>query len=294
MTMPRLSVVIPSYNQAAYLAETIESVLGQGYDNLQLMVIDGGSDDGSVGIIERYRDVLDVAISEPDGGQTEAINKGLMRADGDLVTWVCSDDTLLPGSLDAVAGAYVAAGRPAWLAGRCQQMDASGVLLGVEPRSEGITLRDALLRSPERPFAFPQPGVWWDPKLHRSLGYLDASLHYCMDFAWWLRLMSSGYSPVTVEAVLATYRMHEASKTCAQPEGFIREHLRVERFYARRLSLRERWRVFRRTAYQYRSAELARVSGRPWSSVVRRPWWLLSQQVRGRLWAGDASCSLAA
>lgn len=286
MTQPRLSVVIPSYNQASFLGEAIESVLGQGYAHVQVLVVDGGSTDGSQAVMDRYRDRLDLAVSEPDGGQTEAINKGLRCADGDLVTWVCSDDTLLPGSLEAVAGAYEQGGRPRWLAGLCEQMDAEGRSLDVEPRSERLSLRTALLRGDRWPFSFPQPGVWWDPKLHVELGYLDETLHYCMDFEWWLRLLSAGLEPAHLDRRLATYRMHELSKTCAQPAGFIREHLRVERGYARHLGFRDRCEVWRRTAYRYRASELDRVGVRPWSVVLRRPWWLLSQEVRERLWRG--------
>ncbi|MEQ9459616.1 MAG: glycosyltransferase family 2 protein [Phycisphaeraceae bacterium] len=293
MTAPRLSVVIPSFNQADYLAATLDSVLDQRYPNLQLMVIDGGSTDGSTDIIRHYAPHLDLAISEPDNGQTHAINKGLRHADGDLVTWVCSDDTLLPGSLDAVANLKQAQPQARWVAGRCQQIDQHGEPILIEPRSRDISLRTALLRTPTRPFHFPQPGVWWDPKLHHQHGYLDESLHYAMDFAWWLTLLKEGHHPVIIDQPLATYRMHPQSKTCAHPSGFIGDHVTVERAFARDLSWSERVSVFRRTAYQQRAAYLETLPRRPWIEILTHPWWLLSQQVRAHLWHGPPHTRVA-
>lgn len=103
---PRISVIIPSLNQAQYLDRTILSILNQNYPNLELIIIDGGSTDGSVDIIKRYEKYLDYWISEPDDGQADAINKGCKVSKGDLIGWLNSDDLFLPGTLTAVGEAF--------------------------------------------------------------------------------------------------------------------------------------------------------------------------------------------
>ena len=101
-TLPKISIITPSFNQGPFLEETILSVLQQGYPNLEYIIIDGGSTDESVGIIKRYQDRLHYWVSEKDSGQSEALNKGLRRATGDIIGWLCSDDLYLPGTFEKV------------------------------------------------------------------------------------------------------------------------------------------------------------------------------------------------
>ncbi|WP_428386622.1 glycosyltransferase family 2 protein [Mucisphaera sp.] len=287
MSLPRLSIVVPSFNQCAYLPMTLDSILDQRYPDLELIVIDGKSTDKTSDVLAQYRSAIDVLVCEEDDGQTQAINKGLKLASGDYVTWLCSDDTLLRNALSTVASHIKTHPSTQWFGGWVQHIDADGAVLKLEKRTQAITLASTLLRSASQPFCFPQPGVWWNRNLHEQLGFLDERLHYCMDFEWWLRLLSAGLKPDVIDQPIATYRMHETSKTCAQPEGFIHEHVLVERAYARNLPIRDRWSVYRRTAYQHRAATLAQIGHRPWSQVIRHPWWLLSQQVRHQLWHGQ-------
>ncbi len=281
--LPRITLITPSFNQADYLEETIQSVLAQSYPNLQYGVIDGGSTDGSTEIIERYRDRLDFAVIEKDGGQTEAINKGINRADGEIVGWLCSDDTLLPGALHTIGQHFAQHPKDDWIAGSCRVIDPAGKPTdAVHPGGE-FTLAGVLLRSDEQPFSLPQPGVFWRRSLHNELGLLDESLHYCMDFDFWLRLIRSGRRPTLIDAELSTYRLHETSKSCAAPQGFTREHIRVEGGFARSLPLVQRLKVQRRLGYMHRNCAIHAVAGRPWGAIARRPWWLLSHQVREAL-----------
>lgn len=283
--LPRITIVTPSFNQAAFLEQTIQSVLDQGYANLQFGIVDGGSTDGSGQIIERYRHRLDFAIIEPDRGQTHALNKGLRHADGDLVGWLCSDDTLLPGALGRVAETAAAHSDRDWFAGACVMTDIAGKPLNTIQSTANLTLPGVLLRDPNHPFELPQPAVFWRRSLNDELGLLDESLHYTMDFEFWLRLLSAGHSPLTIDRPLATYRLHDESKTCATPYRFIREHAIVEARYARGLRWPDRLRMVRRIGYMRRAAAARNPQVSLKREVARRPWWILSQQVRAAMFA---------
>lgn len=289
--LPTITIVTPSFNQADFLEETIQSVLAQGYPNLQFGIIDGGSTDDSIKIIESYRDRLDFVVSEKDDGQTQAINKGLKRATGEIVGWLCSDDTLLPGALHTVGGHFAHYPDDQWLAGACRMVDTQGRGGEIVRPSGTFTLPGVLLRTDDRPFNLPQPSVFWRRSLHEDFGLLDESLHYCMDFEFWLRLFEAGLHPTLIDNELATYRLHESSKSCAMPMGFISEHVRVEGHYAKLLPLMQRVQMMRRLGYMHRTSVLNAPDARPWDAVMRRPWWLLSQQVREALWPNNRNAA---
>lgn len=284
-SVPRISIVTPSFNQASFLEETLCSVHGQDYPDLQHVVIDGGSTDGSRDILEAWRGRIERnggrLVIERDHGQTDAINKGLRLCDGGLVGWLCSDDVLRPGALRAVASA--SATGATWIAGAVRMTEQDGTPRDLQRPRGDFTLAGVLFRGADRPFELPQPGVYWRRGLHGTLGYLREDLHYCMDFEWWLRLLAAGHRPTLVDAEIAGYRLHPASKTCATPEGFLREHLVVESEYASKLPFRERLRMSRRLGYQRRAIAVRRGPDALRADVLRRPWWLLSQQVRAGL-----------
>ncbi|MBL8121111.1 MAG: glycosyltransferase, partial [Anaerolineae bacterium] len=121
--LPRITLVTPSYNQAAYLERTIRSVIDQDYPALQYLIMDGGSTDGSVEIIRRYERHLDGWVSQPDGGQSDAINQGFARAEGEIMTWLNSDDVLLPGALRLVGEIFARWPEIAWLTGQPANLD---------------------------------------------------------------------------------------------------------------------------------------------------------------------------
>jgi glycosyltransferase involved in cell wall biosynthesis len=274
---PRISLVTPSFNQAPFLEQTLRSVLEQGYPNLQYGVVDGGSTDGSTDIIRRFQRQLDYAILEPDHGQSDAINKGLRRADGEIVGWLNSDDTLLPGALTRVGEYFTTHPQCQWLIGCCQETDGQGQPTRLLQPQGTFTLAGALIR--RGGFNVPQPATFWHRSIIEHLGFLDPSLHYCMDFEYWCRMLAAGFVPDLTKAVLATYRMHPHSKSCGQPRGFIETLIKIERSYAHDLPWRQQWRLRRLIGYQQRAAAISAASGRPWRQVLRRPWWLGSQQV---------------
>src|SRR5258706_6083465 len=130
IAFPRISIVTPSFNQAAYVDATIRSVLDQRYPNLEYIVVDGGSTDGSVDIIRRYEDRLTYWVSEPDRGQADAINKGLARATGEIRAYLNSDDLYLPGALLRVAAEYRAHPDADIICGVCRVIDEHGRMVG--------------------------------------------------------------------------------------------------------------------------------------------------------------------
>lgn len=286
---PVITIITPSYNQGQFLEQTILSVLNQKFAGLQYGVVDGASTDNSRVILERYRPYLDFVIVEPDHGQTQAINKGLRRARGDIVGWLCSDDLLAPGALDIVAQHFADHPHDTWLAGQCLTIDPFGRALHTLTPKPAESLDAALLRSRSRPFELPQPAVFWRRRLHDELGLLDESLHYCMDFEFWCRLLAAGHRPTLLARTLAMYRLHGQSKTCSQSLGFLREHLAVERSYGRKLPLAKRLRLRRWLGYRRRQYEIARGRRTLLTQLALHPWWLASQQV----WMALRGCTTA-
>ena len=184
---PRLTIVTPSYNQAAFLERTVRSVLDQGYVDLEYMIVDGGSEDGSVEIIERYADRLAWWVSEPDEGQTDALNKGLARATGEIVAYINSDDYYLPGAFDAAVQTLVA-GDALWVVGSARFVDAAGTETEVW-----------------RPRLPPKARHWWI--LH------PWGVHYIFDTEFGLRLAFAGELPTLIDRELAVRVVHEEAKS---------------------------------------------------------------------------------
>lgn len=283
-SLPRITVITPSFNQAAFLEETINSVLDQGYPNLQYGVIDGGSTDGSAEIIERYRDRLDFAVIEPDRGQVDALNKGLRLADGEVVCFINSDDTLIPGCLHTV-GRFFAEHRDArWLIGDCVMIDADSKQLSVEHSTEVHDLAHALIR--DKRFQMPQPSIFWKRSLLDEHGLFREELEYCFDFEMWCRFLVAGVRLHKIDDELATYRLHDQSKTCALRHKQLFDHILIEREYARHLPLLRRLKLMRGIGYRTRQHLIATAQARPWTAIARRPWWIGSRQVRQLIWHG--------
>jgi glycosyltransferase involved in cell wall biosynthesis len=210
--LPSISVVTPTYNQAQFIAQAVESVRDQRYPKLEHLVIDGLSTDTTLEVLAPYADDL-VIVSEADSGQTEAINKGLRQASGDVICWLNSDDYLLPGALQAVGEFFAAHPDVSWVTG-------DGVIVDIDGRPiQGPvrTYKQALRRFPPSVYlglanSIVQPATFWRRSVHEELGYLDESLHYTMDYDWWLRLLSTG-RPGKLDRAMCGFRIHDASKS---------------------------------------------------------------------------------
>ncbi len=215
-----LSIVTPSYNQGQYLAATIESVLGQeGIFDLDYIIIDGGSTDDSVEVIRRYEQLLNEGswqvkcrgirfrwISENDRGQTDAIMKGFRMAEGEILAWLNSDDTYLPGALQRAVDVFVKGPEVSVLYGRTYFTDANGEIIGKYPTEPFNYKRLALFNF------ICQPSTFFRKRAFTEVGGLDMNLHFSMDYDLWIRLAKKfGFS--YLPEFLSTYRLHEESKT---------------------------------------------------------------------------------
>jgi glycosyltransferase involved in cell wall biosynthesis len=216
---PRVSIVTPSYNQVRYLEETIRSVLLQGYPNLEYIIVDGGSTDGSVEILHRYAPWLTHWTSEPDRGQSEALNKGFARATGEIVAWLNSDDTYLPGAI-ALAASQLAGDPDAVLVySDCNFVDRDGHLLRTW-HTQGCTVTDLLLEGNY----VPQPTAFIRGAAFIMAGGIDTELHYVMDHALWTRLGALGRLTYRT-GTAANFRYHPESKSQADGCKFAIEWL---------------------------------------------------------------------
>ena len=210
--LPKITVITPSYNQGGFIEQTNQSVLDQGYPDLEYLVMDGGSTDQTLEILRKYSGNL-LFSSEPDRGQSEAINKGLRLASGEVISYLNSDDLLVPGALVKVGNFFAAHPEAFWLAGRCRLIDPKGK----EVRRFITFYKNfwLLFRSYQvlQVLDFiPQPATFWRREVIERVGYFDESLHYALDYDYSLRV-GRHYRLWTMSQYLAAFRTHPASKS---------------------------------------------------------------------------------
>jgi glycosyltransferase involved in cell wall biosynthesis len=207
---PRISVVTPSFNQGRFLEQCIASVLEQDYSDLEYIVIDGGSSDESVEVLRRHERHFAFWVSEPDNGQSDALNKGFRRATGDLAVWLNADDFFLPGAFAAVAAAYQQNPQASFYFGDGWRADETGRLVSrMFPEGRVCWKPDALRYGLDY---ILQPATFISLRRLVEIDYIDAGLHYGMDWDLWLRLARLA-DPVAVPICLAASREHGESKT---------------------------------------------------------------------------------
>ncbi|HYE37786.1 glycosyltransferase family 2 protein [Methylocaldum sp.] len=210
MTLPKITIITPSYNQGLFLEQCIDSVLDQNYSNLEYFIFDGGSTDKSVEVIRKYQQHLSYWISESDEGQSDAINKGFKRANGDIVAWLNADDYYLPGAFDLVSETYKERPDAAFYFGNGLRVTEERVTKGsFFPVGRVQFNLDALVFGLNY---ILQPAVFINHTYLLKAGLLDPALHYGMDTDLWIRLAHEA-PPVAINRLLAASREYSNTKT---------------------------------------------------------------------------------
>lgn len=229
MAFPKISVITPSFNQGQFIEDTILSVIGQGYPNLEYIVIDGGSNDETVDIIKKYEASITYWVSEKDKGQSHAINKGFSVATGDIVAWLNSDDMYMPGTLNKIAK-LLNAENPAILFGNCLHFNEEG--------SEFISWGSDVVNFSQEPLEnvdfISQPSSFYTRKAIEKVGHLSEELHYAFDWDWFLRARQLNVVFISTKLCLSLFRIHEAHKTGIGGKKRQQEILQIYKSYSPR------------------------------------------------------------
>jgi glycosyltransferase involved in cell wall biosynthesis len=220
---PLVTIVTPSYNQAHFLEDTICSVLAQDYPRIEYIIIDGGSTDGSLEIIQRYAENLAWWVSEPDRGQTDAINKGFNRAKGEILAWLNSDDTYLDGAIYQAVAFLSNNSDVGMVYGDANLIDEQGEIIGRFPAKQTDLRR--LMRGYVH---IPQQASFFRNDLWHKVGPLDPTFFFAMDYDLWVRLAK--IAPIRYYPRLwANFRLHGGAKTVAADDRCWPEMVRVHR-----------------------------------------------------------------
>jgi len=225
---PRISIITPSFNQGHFIKETIDSVLGQGYPDLEYIVMDGGSTDETVDILKSYGERVKW-VSEKDRGQSDAINKGIRRATGEIIAYLNSDDLYEKGSLDAVADYFTDNPASFWATGKCRIID----MKGVEVRKAITAYKNFFLSRYSYKTLLvtnfiSQPATFLRRRAFDELGLFDEGQHRVMDYDFWLRA-GERQPPGFIDRYLASFRVYPASKTSSSFDKTFKEELEVAR-----------------------------------------------------------------
>lgn len=218
---PKISIVTPTYNQGQFIEETIRSILLQNYPNLQYIIIDGGSTDNTIEIIKKYDNWIDYWVSEEDEGQSDAINKGLKIAQGQVINWINSDDFLMPNALFNIATEFI------------NNKDAHyviGDVLIVDEFSKFVSKKKTKFIDPDRIFRFdlsgknyiPQPAGFFSSEIYQKFG-IDSSLHFAMDCDLWIKMGEAKLPFTQIDENITSFRVHSNAKSFAGSMPFILE-----------------------------------------------------------------------
>lgn len=223
MTDPRVSIVTPCLNAAEYLAEAIDSVLGQGYGNLEYVIVDGGSTDGTVDIIKKHTTHLAHWESEPDRGHAHALNKGFARTTGDIMGWLNADDVLHRGALRLLASVFTRFPEVHWLTAQQSHLDDRGAVVAVHPPRSWR--RMAFLSGDYR--WIQQESTYWRRSLwERVGGHVSEEYALASDFELWVRFFRHARLQTT-SGLIGGFRFHESQRTSGQIEAYEAEAQKV-------------------------------------------------------------------
>lgn len=222
--LPKITIVTPTLNQADFIEKTIISVLTQKYPDLEYIVVDGGSTDGTIEILKKYNESL-IWTSESDKGQVDAINKGLRRATGEIVAYLNSDDVYSPGTLLQIGIFFRNNPTAQIVTGKCHNVDINGKSI----RPVITFYKNTWLRLGATNFLkvlnyISQPATFWRKSLHNSIGYFDPKYRFAMDYDFWLRIVTTAKLHL-LNRYLASFRIYPTSITSSDSrKQFIEEY----------------------------------------------------------------------
>jgi glycosyltransferase involved in cell wall biosynthesis len=211
--LPKISIITPSYNQGCFIEETIRSVLLQGYPNLEYIIIDGGSTDNTLEVIKKYQDFISYWVSEPDTGQSNAINKGITMSTGEIVAWLNSDDIYLNGALEKIGTFFLCHPYAGLVYGDCLTINE------VNQKIEKIEAGNFNFNKLICEDFIPQPSAFIQRRVFNDIGLIDESLHYAMDYDLWFRI-GLHYSILYIPEIFSQFRYHSKSKSIGSAKKF--------------------------------------------------------------------------
>jgi glycosyltransferase involved in cell wall biosynthesis len=290
----KISLVTPCFNAAAYIGETLDSVLAQNWPDIEYFVADGGSTDGTTAQIEQRADRLAWWVSEKDGGQVQALNKGFARATGDILGFINADDVLRSGALQAVAQTFAAHPEADIVVGEVEWIDAAGESEGIHAGniaslSEILAIYDVWWGGRQ----WVQPEVFFRRSLRERVGLFNERYQLAFDFEFWVRCLRAGARVVKVPQVLARFRRHAEQKSSAAGQAADEIRAVVREALAANPPI-PRWRRLQLGAQlSYDEYQLGRSSSdgrRPslLNALLRHPEWILSPAARTRIRAACA------
>ena len=265
ITLPTISVVTPSYNQAAYLEATLRSVIAHRRDVAEYLVFDGGSDDDSAAIIARHAAAIDHWQTAPDGGQAAAISAGFTRSTGDILVWINSDDLIAPGAVARVRRAF--AEHPEWdvLTGYSVFLDEAGVVTRVNliEGESPVWLERGILH-------VCQPTCYFRRRLYEQVGGIDRHLHCLLDTELWLRFFAAGARWGHVPAVLGGFRQH----------ALMKGRTWLARYAEERGMVAEQYPAYRPSPFRWSAGRMAHGLARVAAAITQHRGW--SRDLIGR------------
>ena len=224
ISWPRISIVVPTFNAGATLRRCLVSLQAQHYPNLEVILVDGGSEDDTLAITAEFGSLVSVAISERDRGQADALNKGFARATGDIFGWLCADDELKPGALLVVALCFLNEPACEWIIGGCLRVFPDGSTWVNHPPA-------AVVQRLGYHNHIDQPASFWQASIHRRAGLIAIDYNFAFDWEWWNRLARAGGMPRVIPDVLSVYHFSDSNKTSLGGTKATRELFRIVRKY---------------------------------------------------------------
>ncbi|MEM9021470.1 MAG: glycosyltransferase [Planctomycetota bacterium] len=289
---PRVCIIIPNLNHGQYLEQAICSALDQGYDHCEVMVLDGGSDDDSVDILQCYNDELAYWHSEWDSGPAEAINTAIARTDAEIVCILAADDVLLPGAIEDAAKMMTTGRKPKWLVGHAHRIGPLHESLGEMTPTAAESLASFLMHDTG---LLPLSASFFRRELFEDFGGLRTRLSYAWGFELAARMIAADIEVELTPRVFTALRDSGTPRPVQTTLAIGREFIETAEDFANHLSLPQRYQLWkncdeRRRIYALAEAESQGSHHRTflWQQLLRRPWWLGSAHYRATLLKGVA------